>query len=211
MKIANIIPVMACAFIVSNAFGQERSLPVPVKEYGCDFGKAVADRHSTRSFDSDRQLSEQQLSDMLWTAAGVNRSNGYRTNPTAMNRQEIDVYVFTKDGVYLYIPASNSLREVVKGDHRKIVAAQQAFAASAPVSLVLIANVDKLGEKNQRNMMMAAVDAGIVCQNINLFCAANGLATVPRASMDADSIKKLLNLSDIQIPVMNNPVGYPAE
>lgn len=148
---------------------------------------------------------------MLWSAAGVNRSNGYRTNPTAMNRQEIDVYVFTKDGVYLYIPALNSLREVAKGDHRKLVAAQQAFAASAPVSLVLIANVDKLGDMNQRNMMMAAVDAGIVCQNINLFCSANGLATVPRASMDADGIKKLLNLSDTQIPVMNNPVGYAAE
>lgn len=211
MKFTNLISIMACAFIVQTAMGQELSLPVSAKEYGCDFGKAVADRHSTRSFDSNRQLSEQQISDMLWSAAGVNRSNGYRTNPTAMNRQEIDVYVFTKDGVYLYIPASNSLREVAKGDHRKLVAAQQPFAASAPVSLVLIANVDKLGDMNQRNMMMAAVDAGIVCQNINLFCSANGLATVPRASMDADGIKKLLNLSDTQIPIMNNPVGYAAE
>lgn len=211
MKFTNLISIMACAFIVQTAMGQELSLPVPSKEYGCDFGNAVADRHSTRSFDSNKQLSEQQISDMLWSAAGVNRSNGYRTNPTAMNRQEIDVYVFTKDGVYLYIPASNSLREVAKGDHRKLVAAKQAFAASAPVSLVLIANVDKLGDMNQRNMMMAAVDAGIVCQNINLFCSANGLATVPRASMDADGIKKLLNLSDTQIPVMNNPVGYAAE
>lgn len=211
MKFTKIIPLFACAFIANGCMAQEVSLPAPQKDYGCDFGKAVADRHSTRSFDASKQLSEQQLSNLLWAAAGVNRPNGYRTNPTAMNRQEIDVYVFTKDGVCLYLPSDNSLRKVAEGDHRQLVAAQQAFVTSAPVSLVLVANVDKLGEMNQRNLMMASVDAGIVCENINLFCSANGLATVPRASMDAEGIKKLLNLSETQIPIMNNPVGYAVE
>ncbi len=211
MKNLKVIIALGCAMTIGSTFAQDIVLPEADKKGGAPIGEAFANRHSTREFDSSCQISEQTLSNLLWAAAGVNRPNGYRTNPTAMNRQEIDLYVFTKDAVFMYEPVENALREVTKGDHRNLVAAQQAFVNSAPVSVVIVANIDKLGNKNERNMLMAAADAGIVSQNINLFCSANGLATVPRASMDVDGIKKLLKLSDNQIPMLNNPVGYPAK
>lgn len=211
MKFIKTISVLALSLVLNTAMAQDRTLPTPERETGTSFGTAISNRHSTRSFDSVKQVSDQTLSNLLWSAAGVNRSNGYRSNPTAMNRQEIDVYVFSKDGVYLYLSTENMLKKVADGDKRQLVAAQQDFVLSAPLSLVMVANIDKLGEQNERNLMMGAVDAGIVCENINLFCAANGLATVPRASMDAKGIKELLNLSETQIPIMNNPIGYSAE
>ena len=152
-------------------------------------------------------------SNLLWSAAGINRpEEGKRTNPTALNTQEIDIYVFTPEGVYLYDFKDNSLRIKAEGDHRALGAGTKAFSQDfvleAPVSLVLVANVGKFERKNDFNPMMAMADAGIVSQNINLFCAANGLATVPRASMDGDGIRALLNLDASFLPALNNPVGY---
>lgn len=94
------------------------------------------------------------------------------------------------------------------GDHRDIVAGRQDFAKSAPVSLVMVADMDKFGSNNQHAQWMVSVDTGIVCENINLFCSAAGLCTVPRGTMDAKAIQSLLGLTDNQIPLINNPVGY---
>ena len=56
-----------------------------------------------------------------------------------------------------------------------------------------------------------AIDAGIVSQNISLFCAATGLKTRPRASMDKEKVKELLKLKDTQYVLLNHPVGYAKE
>ena len=128
---------------------------------------------------------------------------------TIRGRQDIDIYVINAEGAYLYVPQSNSLRPIAKGDYRKAVAGGQDFVQTAPVSLVLVSDLSRFGDVSDRTRLMAAVDAGIVCQNINLFCAAAGLATVPRATMDQAALKKLLKLTDSQLPLMNNPVGYP--
>jgi nitroreductase len=53
-----------------------------------------------------------------------------------------------------------------------------------------------------------AIDSGIVSQNISLFCAATGVKTRPRASMDKEKIKKLLKLDDRHYVFLNHPVGY---
>ena len=128
-----------------------------------------------------------------------------------MNKQEIRLFVFTAKSVSEYLPQTNQLKEVAKGDHRDIVAGRQAFAKSAPVSLVMVGDYDKFGSTGDHAKVMVAVDAGIVCENINLYCAAVGLATVPRATMDGAAISKLLNLNANQVPILNNPVGYPAK
>lgn len=203
--------LLVALLTVNTAIGADITLPSPSKSGGATLTEALASRHSCRSFDPSRTLSTQQLSDLLWAACGVNRPDeGKRTNPTALNRQEISVYVFSADGVSLYDPFANTLISVVDGDHRQLVAGQQAFVTDAPVSFVLVADVAKFGDPaNPHSATMAAVDAGIVCENINLFCAANGLATVPRASMDVQAISRLLNLTPAQLPLMNNPVGYP--
>ena len=189
-------------------------LPQPQhSDGGMSLDKALRLRKSSREFDPAKELSPQQLSNLLWAAVGINRPEEDKlTNPTALNKQEISVYVFTKNDVSLYNAKANSLNKVADGDHRDILSRRgefvQEFVLDAPVVLVMVADIAKFEMPAESSMLMGAVDAGIVCQNINLFCAANGLATVPRASMEIAAVSALLNLAPTQIPVLNNPVGY---
>jgi len=190
---------------------QEIKLNNPDKTRGSATMKALSDRMSVREYDS-KELSLQDLSDLLWAANGINRPDGRRTAPTASNRQEIDVYVVRADGAYFYDHQAHSLKPVAKGDFRGAVAGQQDFAKTAPVSLLLVINLEKLGNPTaEQTKLMGSVDAGIVCQNINIFCSAVGLVTVPRASMDKAELQKVLKLSDTQLLILNNPVGYPKQ
>lgn len=208
-KIAFILTILSFITVSMQAQNlKEIQLNQPDKTRGTSVMQALSDRHSDREY-ADKPLSLQDLSDLLWAANGINRPDGKRTAPSALNRQDIDIYVINAEGAYLYVPQSNSLRPIAKGDYRKAVAGGQDFVQTAPVSLVLVSDLSRFGDVSDRTRLMAAVDAGIVCQNINLFCAAAGLATVPRATMDQAALKKLLKLTDNQLPLMNNPVGYP--
>lgn len=187
-------------------------LPAPQKTGGLSLNEALSTRRSIREFDPTKQLPEQTIADLLWAATGINRPDGHRTNPTALNAQEIDVYLITKDGAYIYVPASHSLTCVAEGDHRSLVAGtptfSQDFVMDAPVSLVIVADTGKFSQQPDVATLMGACDAGFASQNINLFCAANGLATVPRMTMDTNGLAKVLNLKPTQRPILNNPVGY---
>lgn len=184
-------------------------LPQPNLNRAGSVMKALSERHSTREF-AAKALSLADLSDLLWAANGINRKDsGKRTAPSALNKQDVDVYVVLPEGSYLYDAKSHALNLVAEGDYRDAVAGGQAFVKSAPVSLVLISDLSRFGDaKNERTRLMGAVDAGIVSQNISIFCSAAKLATVPRASMDLEQLKKVLKLKDTQIPMMNHPVGY---
>ena len=187
---------------------QEIKLNAPDKTRGSAMMKTFADRMSVREYDS-KALSLQDLSDLLWAANGVNRPDGRRTAPTAANKLEIDVYAILPEGAYFYDAQAHALKPVASGDYRGLVAMAQDFAKTAPVSLVIVMNLEKMGDPTvEQTKLMASVDAGIVCQNINLFCAAVGLSTVPRATMDKAELQKVLKLSATQVPIMNNPVGY---
>lgn len=201
---------------------QDIKLPVCHHEDGTGFMKAVKLRHSTRSFNTERIPDMHVMGQLLWATAGVNRQAETpekgnpidRCNPTALNSQEISVYLFGKDAVYEYMPRTHSLRFVYAGDHRNLLAGtsgfRQDFVMDAPYTVLFVADYGKLpGGEEAR--LMAAVDAGIACENLNLACAAMGLATVPRATMDKAALSGLLGLSATQLPLMNNPVGYPAE
>lgn len=198
-----------------NAKIGDIQLPQPSHAGKATLEQALMQRKSIREFDAGRPIDVAIISDLLWSARGINRpAEGKLTSPTALNRQEIDVYLFDKTGVYLYDAANNRLVAKAEGDHRKLLAGAggfgQDFVMDAPISLVMIADLDKfsgIGNAEQTRLM-GACDAGIVCQNINLFCAANGLATVPRASMDSKGIIELLGLSPGHLPILNNPVGY---
>ena len=208
MKQLFLITVALC-MTTMGLYAQDIKLNNPNKARGSAFMKALSDRASVREYNA-KELSLQDLSDLLWAANGVNRPNGNRTAPSAMNRQEIDVYVINKEGAYLYDAAGHTLKSVAKGDFRKEVAGQQDFVTTAPVCIVLVANLEKLGNPTAENTLVtAALDAGIVNQNINVFCSAVGLATVPRGSMNTNELKKILKLSDTQRIMLNNPVGYP--
>ncbi|MDR1335369.1 MAG: SagB/ThcOx family dehydrogenase [Tannerella sp.] len=204
--------VWICCFAAAGLSAQELQeirLNAPDKTRGSATMKAFSDRHSDREY-SPQELSLQDLSDLLWAANGVNRPDGKRTAPSALNRQEIDVYAIRADGAYLYDAQAHSLKPVARGDYRAAVAGSQDFAKTAPVCFVTVINLEKLGDpKAEHTRVIGAVDAGIVTQNINLFCAAVGLSTVPRASMNQEELRKALKLSDTQLPIMNNPTGYP--
>jgi SagB-type dehydrogenase family enzyme len=171
--------------------------------------QALSKRASATEF-SSQKLSLQDISDLLWAANGINRPEvGKRTAPSAMNAQDIDVYAFMEEGVYLYDAPKHTLNPVVTGDHRALVAGRQVEVAKVPIILLLVSDISKFqrGDESQK-LIWAAEDAGIVSQNISLFCAGVRLSTRVRASMDLAKIKEILKLKDTQHPMLNTPVCY---
>ena len=203
--------LLLCLFVSVATFAADKviRLPKPNLNRNSEVMEAFANRHSTREY-AAKALTLTDLSDLLWAANGINRpEEGKRTAPSAMNKQDVDVYVVLPEGTYLYDAKAHQLNLVAEGDHRGAVAGGQAFVKSAPVSLLLVSDLSRLGDaKNTHTQLMGAVDAGIVSQNISIFCSAAKLATVPRASMDTAKLKSVLKLTDTQLPLMNHPGGY---
>jgi SagB-type dehydrogenase family enzyme len=171
--------------------------------------KAFNARKSEREFAPDK-LKPKELSTLLWAANGINRPDGKRTAPSAMNAQAVDIYVIMEEGAYLYDAKAHALNPIVAGDYRAAVAAVQASIGNAPVCLVLVSDLSRLStQPDESTRLAAAANAGIVSQNVNLACAGLGLATVPRTTMDKDTLKKVLKLNDMQLIILNNSVGYP--
>lgn len=208
-----LILIAVSLFATMGCMAQDIKLPkVNLKQKSTSVVEALATRHSVREY-STQKLTNQELSNLCWAACGVSRNDNFRTAPTAMNRKEIRLFVFTDAAVYEYLPVENMLKFVCQGDNRNLVAGtknfSQDFVLSAPVSLVMVIDYNIFGKQDEHAQLVTNVDAGIVCENINLYCQSVGLCTVPRAIMDTEGIKKLLSLTDKQLPVMNNPVGYP--
>lgn len=165
-------------------------------------------RASPRQF-ADTPLSEEVVSSLLWAANGINRpESGRRTAPSALNAQDVDVYLADNQGVWLYEPKEHRLRKIVEGDHRLLVAGSQADFATAPVFLLLVSDISRfrMGEQAQR-LEWAALDAGMVAQNVLLFCASEQLACRPRSWMEKDKLRRLLEMSDSQHLLLNIPVA----
>ena len=186
-------------------------LNTPNKDRGTSIMKALDNRHSTRQFSTDK-LTLQDLSDLLWAANGVNREDGRRTAATARNNQDIDVYVIMEEGAYIYDAPAHKLKPIAAGDYRDLVADGQDFAKDAPVSLLIVSDISRFTGLNvETQKQLGALDAGIVAQNIMLFASGCGFVTVPRAYMNKEGLKKALNLSETQIPMLNTPIGYPKD
>jgi nitroreductase len=209
MKKVFLLLIFLSVAMMTNAAEPVIKLQKPNMNRAGSLMKALSVRKSTREF-AAKPLSVADLSDLLWAANGINRpSSGGRTAPSAMNRQDVSVYVLLQQGAYLYDAAKEQLTLVADGDHRSALASGQDFVSSAPAVLLLVTDVAKLGDpKNESSLTMAAADVGIVSQNISLFCAAANLATVPRAMMDGAKLKTILKLSATQRPTLNHPVGY---
>jgi len=182
------------------------SLPKPeVNKLSMSLGEALQQRRSERSF-TDKEISLQTLSTLLWAACGVSDpKTGKITAPSAVNMQDVKVYVCAKDGVCLYNAKANTLTKVSDKDLREAIAGRQAFAKSAPISLVLVSTKDSDRSPNER---WGAMDTGYVSQNIYLACTALGLKTVARGTMDFDTLKRELKLADTSYLELNHPIGY---
>lgn len=182
------------------------SLPQPeVSKLSMSLGDALSLRRSERKY-TDREISTQTLSTLLWAACGISDpKTGKITAPSAVNMQDIKIYVCTKDGVCLFNAKDNLLIKVSDKDLRDAIAGRQSFAKTAPVSLVLVSTKDSERAPNDR---YGAMDAGYVSQNIYLACTALGLKTVARATMDFDTLKRELNLADTSYLELNHPISY---
>jgi len=183
-------------------------LPKPQMEGGKPLMVVLKERKTSREFSSEK-LSLQVLSNMLWAACGVNREDGKRTAPTALNKQEIDVYVAMEDGLYLYDAQANTLVGVLAGDIREATG-KQPFVKVAPVNLVFVADYAKMANMPaDQQDFYAATDTGFISQNVYLFCASEGLATVVRGYVDKAACQAAMKLRSDQKVILAQTVGYP--
>lgn len=197
----------AALLMAGCAVAQDVQLPEPNKKVKMTLMDALQKRTSERAY-SDRAIDDATLSQVLWAACGINRPESKKiTAPSAINAQDIQVYVIKADGAYLFQPQSNSLKKVLGEDLRDAVAGPQRFAAEAPVSLLLVSDFSKFrGGTAER---YGAMDSGYVSENIYLVCTALGLNTVARAMMDAKTLSQKLGLPETMQPMLNHPIGWP--
>ncbi len=204
-KATAIAAVIALACACPTAQAQDVTLPAPTKaNVQGSLSKALQDRKSTRTF-TNKAVSQQTLSDLLWSANGVNRNDGKRTAPSARNKQDITIYVGTADGTFRYDAAGNKLLKIGNGDLRKAAADRNKFIATAPVVLVIASDTALMNG----NMALSGIDAGTVVQNVYLYCAANGLGTVCcYATENTAEMQKFLGISSNIKPLVYMPIGY---
>lgn len=184
-------------------------LPKPQTDGGKPLMQALKERRSSREF-STQKLPPQVLGNLLWAAFGVNRpESGHRTAPSAMNRQEIDIYVATAEGLFLYDAKGHTLQPILAQDVRAETG-RQPFVKDAPLNLVYVADYAKMGKMPEDNKSVwSAAGVGFISQNVYLFCASEGLATVVRGMVDGPALAKTMKLRSDQKVILAQTVGYP--
>ncbi|MBU1862342.1 MAG: nitroreductase family protein [Candidatus Omnitrophica bacterium] len=198
-------------FVINSTivFADSIQLPKPEMQKGKPLMQALKERKTTRSF-SAKDISLQELSNLLWAACGVNRpDSGKRTVPSAHNWQPIDVYVARPDGLYFYDAHKNLLKQVLKEDLRETLVVQD-FTQIAPIDLIYVADYTKMKKgTEEQKQFYAAADTGFISQNVYLYCASEGYATVVRGGVDKPALEKKMKLPVDKKVVLVQPVGYP--
>jgi len=218
MKIRTIIYfILALLVALPVLILADESKPVKLPDPRTDGGKALMqalkERKSAREF-SPRELPMDVMSDMLWAADGINRPDSARHNhtaPSAMDMQEIDIYVAKADGLYLYDAAANALTQILPDDIRALTGTQ-AFVKNAPVNLIYVADYSRMGKLGDADKVFySATDTGFISENVYLYCASAGLNTVVRALIDKAALAKAMKLRQDQKIILAQTVGYPKE
>jgi SagB-type dehydrogenase family enzyme len=206
------ILIIAIIIITSWGFCQAQiletiKLPEVNKTGGMSLMEALNRRQSDRSF-SGRDLTQQQLSDMLWAAYGINRPNGYRTAPSAKAYHEFEIYIIREEGWYIYEPVEHALRKMGTDDLRSYAGTQE-FVKTAPVNLVFVADFDRMpNSDDESRKLSSAYNVGFISQNVYLYCAANELATVIRGMPSNPKAAEALQLRPSQHIILAQTVGY---
>ncbi len=208
--------VLSFIIVCSTASFGQKFEPIKLLRPQTDGGKPLMQvlkaRKSSRVF-SNKKLPPQVLSNLLWAAFGVNRQvsgkTGKRTAPSAKNWQEIDIYVALAEGLYLYNAKENILNPVLAKDIRAATGRQK-FTQEAPVNLIFVANLEKMGRADKKSKdFYSATDTGFISQNVYLFCASEGLATVVLGYVDKPALSREMGLKANQLVILTQPVGYP--
>jgi SagB-type dehydrogenase family enzyme len=217
VAVTGVVVLCLCAALGSAQEGPEArerevvALPAPQTDGGGPLMQVLKDRRSSRSF-SPRPLPEQELSNLLWAAFGVNRpESSKRTAPSAMDRKTIDVYVATASGFYLFDAERHAL-ELVRGEDLRALTGMQGFVATAPVNLVYVADYSRMRRASEADKALyCAADTGFIGQNVYLYCASEGLATVVRGMIDRQRLGAAIGLRPEQRIMLAQTVGYPPE
>lgn len=209
----NLLLSLTFLMLQIHAFPQENKvieLPDPQLDKGKPLMQAFKARQSRRNF-SEREIPLQEMANLLWAANGINRKeSGKRTVPTARNRQEIDLYMSSKEGLFRYDAQEHVLITIHNRDIRSLTGTQ-AYVAEAPVNLIIVADLDKIGSDRQSNLQTANIDAGFVSQNIYLYCASENMATVVRGSVNRDILAAEMGLKPNLYIIVAQTVGYQAD
>jgi len=185
-------------------------LPPAQKTGGMPLMEAFQLRQSQRSF-SSKELTSQQISNLLWAAYGINRPEGLRTVPAAKNWYEYDIYVLKSDGWFLYEVSKHALLKMGNEDLR-IYGGTQGFVKAAPVILVFVADFDRMTDTtDELRKFFSAVDVGYISQNVYLWAASEGLATIILGQVDKPKVHEVLKLKQNQLVILSQPVGYPGQ
>lgn len=184
-------------------------LPLPVLAPAATLQQALRDRRSSRAFLPD-PLSLPLLSSLLWAGFGVNRpESGGRTAPSAHNWQETSIYAVLPEGAYRYDARAHRLLLARAGDLRGATGLQD-FVAAAPLHLVYVADLERMHDASAEEFdFLAGADAGCIAQNVYLFCACMGLATVLRGMIDRSRLAAALGLPDTERITLAQTVGHP--
>ncbi|MFA6924235.1 MAG: SagB/ThcOx family dehydrogenase [Bacteroidales bacterium] len=202
-----LITIMANLQIIN---AQDIILPKPDTTGGKPLMEAFKKRSSNRSF-SSKDLSLQELSNLLWAADGISHANGKRTAPSANAKYYISIYAALKSGVYLYDVTTHSLKQLFKNDIREKTGTQD-FNKIAPVNLIYVGEGSKFGKADEtRKMLYYGVDTGSIAENVYLYCASAGLSNVIKGMFDREMLTKELQLKDDQYITFTHAVGYSGE
>ena len=205
-KTALLLALIVCIAVQAQDL-KSIQLPAPQTDGGRPLMQVLKERKTQREFGPEK-LPTQVLANLLWAAFGINRPDGGRTAPSAMNWQEIDVYVALGDGLFLYNAKPNRLEPVLAQDVRAATGSQ-AFVATVPVDLIYVADLGKTGQSSSDAEFFTAADAGFISENVYLFCTSEGLATVVRGSVDRAALAKVMKLRPDQKILLAQSVGYP--
>jgi len=206
MRTALLLTLMVCIALQAQDL-KPIQLPAPQTDGGHPLMQVLKERKTQREFSPER-LPMQVLANLLWAAFGINRADGRRTAPSAMNWQEIDIYVAIGDGLFLYNAKANRLDPILAQDVRGATGTQT-FVATVPLNLVYVADLSKTGHAGNEAELFTAADAGFISENVYLFCTSEGLATVVRGSVDRSALAKIMKLRPDQRILLAQSVGYP--
>jgi len=209
MKKLNVLTAVLCA-ASAPLLAQEPAvieLPKPDQEGGKPLMQTLMGRKTGRAF-SEKEISMETLSSLLWAGFGVNRDDGRRTAPTARNSQDMTIYLLTPKGAFMYDAKANTLVTRSETDARE-EAVPQAWGKKAPLVLYFVQTVN--GEPNRQTDLFGGMHAGSIYQNVSLFNVSAGLIDCVVATFNNDAARKALNLPDNQRIIVGQIIGYPQE
>jgi SagB-type dehydrogenase family enzyme len=191
-------------------------LPQPYDDGNISIEKALLLRRSVREY-SKRQLTLNEISQLLWAAQGITNTLGFRTAPSAGALYPLEIYLVAGNvknlpgGVYKYKPKSHTLVNVIEGDKRSELSAaalgQSCVKKSAAV-IVLAAVYERTMKKyGQRGIRYVHIEVGHASQNIYLQAVSLNLGTVVIGAFDDGRVKKVLHMLNTEQPLSIMPVG----